>query len=58
VISLKLAKFIGRHRSQTIRVLRQLQKENILTGKRANKRGTLFVFELTAKGNKLINKIT
>lgn len=51
----KLAKFVGRDRTRTIYVLRKLQKEGLIEGKRIRRTGTLFMFDVTEKGIKLLN---
>ncbi|MAG08416.1 hypothetical protein CMO89_03010 [Candidatus Woesearchaeota archaeon] len=54
----KLARFIRRGRTRTINVLRGLQKEGLIEGKRIRKTGRPFVFEITEKGNKLLDNFS
>ena len=54
----KLAKFVGRERTRVIHVLRELEKDELLEGKRMNKTGRPFCFNIAEKGEKLLNNLT
>lgn len=54
----KLAKFIGRHRTRVVNVLRMLQKEGFIDAKRIKKTGRPFVFEINSKGKKLLDSFS
>jgi DNA-binding MarR family transcriptional regulator len=54
----KFANYLERHRTRAINVLRKLQKEGLVEGKRIKKTGRPYVFKVTKKGRKLINNLS
>lgn len=57
ITALQLSNYIGRDKTRTIYVLRNLERNGYLMGNRVEKVGRPFEFSITEKGEKLINEL-